>query len=215
MTESGDNVPIDSGPRWFRYAALITGLLVLVGFGIVVVGNLASLILIVLAWGAVAWLVLRKETGGPVEVAAVLDDGVHRVLVLANEGLSGEALEDHLDRGRDAARSEVLVVVPALASMSRRLAGAIDDELELAKSRAGEIAGALSADGRTASGRAGDSDPRLALEDALREFPAEEVVLVNPPEGQMGPLEASVQERATRDVPIPVRVLHLDSRPSG
>ena len=72
-------------------------------------------------------------SGDKVEVTGSRD-AVHRILVLAHEGLGGHALVEHLDgeaSGRDA---EVFVVVPALSGSVKQLAN--DDRDEIARAQA-------------------------------------------------------------------------------
>jgi len=71
----------------------------------------------------------------------------------------------------------VLVVVPALVSTVQSLTGAVDDEREKAQQTAETLAGELSRAGLQARGVVGADDTVLAIEDALREFGADEIVL--------------------------------------
>ena len=71
----------------------------------------------------------------------------------------------------------MLVVVPALVSTVQSLTGAVDDERAAAQSTAETLAGDLSRNGVQARGLVGADDTVLAIEDALREFGADEIVL--------------------------------------
>ena len=76
---------------------------------------------------------------------------------------------------------ELRVVVPAVhQSRLQWLTNADDDARERADDAASSIADALPSQETEAS--AGDSDPLLAAEDALREFAADEVVVVTRPD---------------------------------
>jgi len=76
--------------------------------------------------------------------------------------------------------AEVLVVAPALNSRLRRW---LSDEDE-ARRRAGRLVEAavelLQRGGVHAEGRVGDADPLQAVADALRTFPADEIVVAGP-----------------------------------
>ena len=75
---------------------------------------------------------------------------------------------------------DVRVVVPAVSqSRLEWLANDEDDARRRASEAASEIAEAVPAD---AEAEVGDSDPVLAAKDALREFPADEVVVVTRPD---------------------------------
>jgi hypothetical protein len=134
-------------------------------------------------------------------------DEVHRILVVAHEGLGGHGLagliaEHEPDRG-----AEVFIVVPALTGSVKQLANDDGDEIARAQADLDRLLGEVGADGRTVNGIVGDSDPRLALEDSLRQFAADEVVIVNPPGEEMEGLEEASTERALKDVDLPVAVL--------
>ena len=89
---------------------------------------------------------------------------------------------------------ELRVVVPAVhQSRLLWLANADDDARERAADAASSIGDALPSQETAAS--AGDSDPLLAAEDALREFAADEVVVVTRPDE-----EASWLEEGNTDV---------------
>ncbi|MBX5474631.1 MAG: hypothetical protein IRZ20_06410 [Thermoleophilia bacterium] len=70
--------------------------------------------------------------------------------------------------------TEVVVLVPALASALESLTGAVDDRRAEAEATARRLAARLP----NARGVAGADDPVLAVEDALRELGADEVVVV-------------------------------------
>ena len=139
-----------------------------------------------------------------VEIQTDPDDS-HRILVLAHQGLGGPQLIELLDRQQPERGSEVLIVVPALSGSVRQLAN--DDRETIAA--AGDDMQRLETPGRSVRGLGGDSDPRLALEDPLRQFAADEVVVVNPGEAEMGHLEQTSTARALEDVPLPVSVINV------
>jgi len=72
----------------------------------------------------------------------------------------------------------VVVVVPALASATEALTGAVDDRRADAERTSLALARALSRDGRNVRGEVGADDPVLAVEDTLRTFGADEVLVV-------------------------------------
>jgi hypothetical protein len=87
--------------------------------------------------------------------------------------------------------AEVLVVVPALASTTEALTGAVDDRRHDAE----ETAAALESRLPGARAEVGADDPALAVEDALRVFGADEVLVA----GDDGMLEA-IRERVALPV---------------
>ena len=74
--------------------------------------------------------------------------------------------------------TDVRVVVPVPSHRLDRWLSAEDDARREAEARLARSAGALVAAGLPVSGSVGDHDPAQALEDELRDFPADEVVLL-------------------------------------
>jgi hypothetical protein len=134
-------------------------------------------------------------------------DGVHRILVLAHEGLGGRGLAGLIDEHEPDKGAEVFIVVPALSGSVKQLANDDREEIAAAQEDLDGLVTEINAAGRSVSGIVGDSDPRLALEDSLRQFAADEIVIVNPEGSEMEGLEEASTERALKDVPLPVVVL--------
>jgi hypothetical protein len=87
--------------------------------------------------------------------------------------------------------TDIVVVVPALASAVESLTGAVDDRRAAAEETATRLAAQLT----NARGEIGADDPGLAVEDALRTFGADEIVVAGDEE-----LVAAVRARVT--VPV-------------
>ncbi len=143
-------------------------------------------------------------------------DGKHRILVVANETVGGEALLDEIanrTRGRD---SEVLVVTPALpGSRAQHWASDTDGATELARQRMELSVIELQRLGLKARGEIGDADPNTAIEDALRLFPADEIVLSTHPPERSHWLERGVVEQARKiELPVTHVVVDLAAEPS-
>lgn len=138
-------------------------------------------------------------------------DGRHRLLVVANETVGGEALLEEIRnrcRGRD---SEILVVTPALAaSRAAHWASDVDEAIELARQRMELSLIAIDRLGLKAKGEIGDSDPNVAIGDALRVFPADEIVISTHPPQRSRWLELGVVERAREEIDLPVTHVVVD-----
>jgi hypothetical protein len=137
-----------------------------------------------------------------------------RTLVVTPAELDADALESavHRHAGDDA---ETLVVVPA-AKVSRLQW--LTNEDDAARAEAEEAARATErATGEgTAAVASGESDPVQAVEDALRTFGADEIVVVTQPDGDAQWLEGGSAAEALRRFDLPV--IHLvasadDGRP--
>jgi hypothetical protein len=138
----------------------------------------------------------------------------HRVLVVANETVTGEELLNEL-RSRAGEHSDVLVVAPALNSRLRHLFADVDQARTEAEVRLEKSISALAAAGIAARGAVGDSDPVRAIEDALFEFKADELVISTHPPERSNWLEKKVVERARERFDLPVTHVVVDLERDG
>jgi GABA permease len=138
-------------------------------------------------------------------------DGKFRLLVVANETVEGEALLNEIrDRCQDR-RSEVMVVTPALvASRASHWASDIDEGIELARQRMELSLIEIRQLGLKAKGEIGDSDPNMAIEDALRVFPADEIVISTHPPDRSRWLEHGVVDKAREQIELPITHVVVD-----
>jgi hypothetical protein len=122
------------------------------------------------------------------------DDMPRRLLVVITTEVADGALRD-LVRSRGGDDAEMLVVAPA-SEISRLdwLTNAEDEARDEAASLAEKTAEATPTENVEAS--VGDSDPVKAIEDALRTFPADEIIVVTRPDDQAGWLEEGTGETA-------------------
>jgi hypothetical protein len=133
-----------------------------------------------------------------------------RILVIANETVAGEALRGEVvRRARDEA--EVLVVCPALTSPIRYWASDEDRGRAQAQERLEASLGALAEEGIDASGQVGDADPVQAIEDAMRTFDADELIISTHPPGRSNWLERDLIAvvRAAYELPLTHVVVDL------
>jgi hypothetical protein len=98
--------------------------------------------------------------------------GEHRLLLVAQATPAAETL-----RGVGERASRVLVVAPAAPSRLRRWLSDVDGAREQARQRAEASVVALREAKVEASGSVGDEDPVRAVEDALRTFGGDEIVV--------------------------------------
>ena len=136
-----------------------------------------------------------------------------RILVIANETVGGEELLSALRSKAEGGRDEILVVCPALNSQVRTWASDEDGARAAAQARLDASLERLSGHGVAARGEVGDGDPLQAIEDALRTFGADEIVISTHPEGRSHWLERNVVTTARDrfDVPITHVVVDLDA----
>jgi nucleotide-binding universal stress UspA family protein len=144
------------------------------------VGALAATALIVFA--------ARSKPMRRVEVAESTDAG-HRVLVVAVTEATAESAERIAELA--GSPSDVRVVVPVASQRLDRWLSAEDEARHEAEARLARAAGTLVAAGLPVSGSVGDPDPAQALEDELRDFSADEVILLtDEDEDPLGKVEA-------------------------
>lgn len=136
--------------------------------------------------------------------------GVHRMLVIADEGCSGAALCRPLAERLEGRRTEVLVVAPALLSGVHYLDSDVDAAREAAERRLAETVAAFEAAGIGARGEVGSESPLESIADALALFAADEIVVATPPPERTNWLEAGVVERARALYEQPVSHLVVD-----
>jgi hypothetical protein len=134
-----------------------------------------------------------------------------RVLVVATAPASAEELRDQI---RDAAGedAEVLVVAPASdVTPLQWLTSDEDGARGEAARRAQQLARLIPA--AVVDVRVGDPDPLVVIEEALREFPADEIVIVTRPGSSATWLEHELRA-ALDEFRLPVRMLHGNGAPS-
>jgi hypothetical protein len=106
-----------------------------------------------------------------------------KILALVSEPVSGEALKNAVGR-EPAETAEVLVVAPALNSRTRFWLSDVDEAIERAEETQMETVERMEEEGVDAVGDTGESDPLLAVADALQTFPADQIVVFTHPGGQ-------------------------------
>jgi hypothetical protein len=138
-------------------------------------------------------------------------DGRHRLLVVANETVGGGALLEEIRNRTRGRRSEILVVTPALtASRAAHWASDVDEAMELARQRLELSLIEVEQQGLRATGEVGDSDPNVAIEDALRAFAADEIVISTHPPDRSRWLEQGVVDRAREQIDLPITHVVVD-----
>jgi hypothetical protein len=117
----------------------------------------------------------RSKPQPELEVASADEDG-YRVLVLAVAEATPAAAQQIADI--TGSPSDVRLLVPVPSHRLDRWLSAEDKARREAEARLARSAGVLVAAGLPVSGSVGDADPAQALEDELRGFPADEVILL-------------------------------------
>jgi hypothetical protein len=158
-----------------------------------------------------AWLRARRDEPPLREpTPSRSGEGERRILVIANETVGGRTLLDEIRRRSEGVREDILVVVPALNSPLRHWASDTDQATAAAQERLDASLRRLREDGIEARGEVGDSDPLQAIEDALRTFGADEVIISTHPEGRSHWLERGVVTGARERFVVPITHVVVD-----
>jgi hypothetical protein len=171
-------------------------------------------VFVVLTVVALIWFFQRDELPPPPKTGPRRPsaEDEKRILVVANETVGGQKLRDLIRERSEGVREEVLVVSPALNSPLRTWTSDEDGARATAQERLDSSLAQLRGAGINARGKVGDGDPLQAIEDALRTFGADEVIVSTHPEGRSNWLERGVVDgaRARFTVPITHVVVDLD-----
>ena len=167
----------------------------------------------VLATGVIVWwLFFRGDPSRPIRTAPARrgGEGERRILVVANETVGGAKLRDRIRERSEGVRAEVLVVAPALNTPIRHWASDEDGARAVAETRLEDSLAKLRAGGVNARGEVGDAEPLQAIEDALRTFGADEIIISTHPEGRSQWLERGVVSAARDRFAVPITHVVVD-----
>ena len=136
-----------------------------------------------------------------------------RLLVVAAEAAVGGDLRRRIVERANGRALELWVVAPALTtSRVKHVLGDVDEAIGTARGRLRESVDELAGPGVEVLGYTGESDALLAVEDALRSFPADEILVVTHPEGDRRWAEEKLPQGVAREFEIPVSHLELERR---
>ena len=134
-----------------------------------------------------------------------------RILVVANETLAEATLAEEIERAAAGQRTQVHVVCPALTSPVRHWVSDLDGARAQAQQRLDQTLNQLHAVGIDAHGEIGDEDPLRAIEDALRTFGADEIIISTHPEARSNQLERHIVTRARERLALPITHIEIDT----
>ena len=203
--------PFRSEGDAFRFLWLVIGYCVLIVIGAFINRWVGVAVFVVLSSLAI-WFGFFRGRGEPpvVQAPAPSPPDEHRILVVANETVGGPELLAQIREAAGDRRAMVLVVAPALNSPLKTLTSDEDEARRQAQTRLDASVASLRAVGLDAQGQVGDSDPVQAIEDALRTFQPDELVISTHPEGRSRWLERGVVERARERFALPLTHVVVD-----
>jgi hypothetical protein len=123
-------------------------------------------------------------------------------------------LREILRRKAEDVNERILVVCPALNSQVRTWTSDEDGARAAAQDRLDATLARLRQDGVQASGEVGDGDPLQAIEDAVRTFQPDEIVISTHPEGRSHWLERNVVGSARDRFDLPITHVVVDLQAS-
>lgn len=139
-----------------------------------------------------------------------------RLLAIVTDAVEGRESVEALRGPRGGEEVEVRVVMPAVEeSAFRHALGDVDGPVREAGERLEASLEELRRSGIPASGAVGDADPVLAAQDALREAPADEVVIIEREPDQARWFEEGLFERAREELVPPLRMVLVSAAGDG
>jgi hypothetical protein len=183
-----------------------------------VINAWAGLAVFILLTGGVLWWWYRsRQAEAPRQTASMHrgGPGERRILVIANETVGGAPLRRQIEERSSGYETTVLVVSPALNSPLRHWASDEDPAREVARQRLEASLQRLRENGIEADGEVGDADPLQAIEDAVRTFGPDEIIISTHPEGRSHWLERGVVTGARERFAVPITHVVVDLEAEG
>jgi len=204
-------------------AAAFRFLLVTIGaFALIVVTSWISALLgfvtfLALSAAAVWMYVGQRRRESPGNADHTGEPAAARILVVADETLGSDELMSAISTLALTQPARFLVVCPAVDTRRKTSTSAEDAARAEARKRLDATLARLASVGVEAHGELGDSDPLQAIDDAVRTFQPDEIVISTHPPGRSSWLEGGVVDAASArfDVPVTHVVADVDARSRG
>ena len=205
--------PFRSEAEAYRFLLLTVGYFAAIAIAALALGKWAGLtVFALLTLAGLAYVVRARRTEPPRQAVSSRRgrENERRILVIANETVGGERLREEIRRRSEGYDEQVLVVSPALNSPLRHWASDEDNARVEAQKRLNASLERLRAGGIDAKGEVGDAEPLQAMEDALRLFGADEIIISTHPEGRSHWLEKGIVETARERFAVPITHVVVD-----
>jgi hypothetical protein len=204
--------PLRSEAAAYRFLLLTIGYFALIVAATLIFGTWVGFTVFVILSAVALWRLFqgRRELARPVSAGLEHAEDDRRILVVANETVGGATLVEEIHRRAEGVDEHVLVVTPALNSPLKHWVSDEDGARASAAERLQESLVRLRAMGVNAEGEVGDADPLQAIEDALRTFGADEIIISTHPEGRSHWLERGVVEAARARFSPPITHVVVD-----
>jgi hypothetical protein len=205
--------PFRSEAEAYRFLLLTVGYFAAIAIAALALGKWAGLtVFALLTLAGLAYVVRARRTEPPRQAVSSRRgrENERRILVIANETVGGERLREEIRRRSEGYDEQVLVVSPALNSPLRHWASDEDNARVKAQERLEASLARLRAAGVDAKGEIGDAEPVQAMEDALRLFGADEIIISTHPEGRSHWLEKGIVDSARERFAVPITHVVVD-----
>jgi hypothetical protein len=203
--------PFRSEAEAFRFVWLTIGYFALIVIGAAINKWIGVAVFLVETSALGWWYVTHGQREQPVPLAPPEHPaGERRILVIANETVAGGELLSEIRRRANGTRTSLLVVTPALNSQVKHWASDEDEARVAAQQRLDASLAAIHMAGLEAKGEIGDDDPLQAIDDALRTFAPDEVIISTHPAGRSNWLERDVVTHARERFALPVTHVVVD-----
>lgn len=204
--------PLRSEAEAYRFLLLTVGYFAAIVIATLALGGWAGFaVFVALTVAGLVYLVRAHRSEPPRRVAAREgSENVRRILVVANETVGGKPLREEIRRKSEGLEEQVLVISPALNSPLKYWASDEDGARVQAQQRLDASLARLRELGVDATGEIGDAEPLQAIEDALRLFGADEIIISTHPPGRSNWLEKGIVEGARERFSVPITHVVVD-----
>jgi nucleotide-binding universal stress UspA family protein len=205
--------PLRSEAEAYRFLLLSVGFFAAIAIAALAIGTWAGIIVFLGLTLAGAVYVVRARSGEPRQQTVPRRrsrENERRILVVANETVGGERLREEIRSRSEGYEEQVFVVCPALNSPLRHWASDEDGARLQAQERLNASLARLRELGVDAKGEIGDAEPLQAMEDAMRLFGADEIIISTHPEGRSHWLEKRIVAGARERFAVPITHVVVD-----
>ena len=205
--------PFRSEAEAYRFLLLSVGYFAAIAIAALAIDKWAGIVVFLGLTVAGLVYVVRAHSGEPRQQTVSSRRGrenERRILVIANETVGGERLREEIRSRSEGVDEHVFVVCPALNSPLRHWASDEDGARVQAQERLNTSLSRLRQAGVDARGEIGDAEPLQAMEDALRLFGADEIIISTHPEGRSHWLEKGIVDAARERFAVPITHVVVD-----
>jgi nucleotide-binding universal stress UspA family protein len=210
--------PFRSEAEAYRFLLLTVGYFAAIVIATLAIDKWAGVaVFLLLTLAGLVYVARARHTEPPRQTVSSRKgrENERRILVVANETVGGGPLREEIRRRSEGYDEQVLVICPALNSPLRHWASDEDGARVQAQERLNASLALLRESGVDAKGEVGDAEPLQAMEDALRLFGADEIIISTHPEGRSHWLERGIVDAAKRRFDVPITHVVVDLEAEG